>query len=289
MSREFTVAAFGSRLHGVDSFGDGPPLLFLNGGSSTRRQWNPVIRRLGDRYRTVSFDSGRSRGPSARADYSVRGAIDDVDRVIEATMLRRPVLVGRSQGATIAVCYAAEHPELVGGLVLVDGAYPVSPPAEAAEARAAAAPGGGGWITRVVAGLRRAAGPHPRYRAAVALATDEVNSGLAPDFAALHCPTVFLVGSSRHPGPSQDRTLRNRAAAAQAARSNPQVTVFGTMTGHSRRVGVRDTGIVAAAIDEVVRRTRERTAGETAFRRVPSERASLEALLTPLRLGAHQN
>lgn len=247
MSREFTVAAVDTRLRGVDSFGDGPPLLFLNGGFSTRRQWNRVISRLGDaRYRTVRFDGRTSGGAGGCADYSVRGAIDDVDRVIEATVLERPVLVGWSHGATTAVCYAAEYPELVGGLVLVDGAYPVSLFDEGGKDRVRQRLRGSGGLGRVVALLGGGAGLSPRQRAEVVIATDEVNGGLAADFAALRCPTVFVVRSGRCAGAS-----RMRAAAAQAAAGNAQVTVFATATGHPARLLAEDAGIVAAAIDAV--------------------------------------
>ncbi|MEU6865320.1 alpha/beta fold hydrolase [Streptomyces sp. NPDC046876] len=254
MSREFTVAAVDTRLRGVDSFGDGPPLLFLNGGFSTRRQWNRVISRLGDRYRTVRFDGRTSRGRGACAEYSVRDAIDDVDRVIEATVLERPVLVGWSHGATIAVCYAAEHPELVGGLVLVDGAYPVSLFDEAGKDGVRERLRGSRRLARCVALLGGAAGMSPRQRAEAVIATDEVNGGLVADFAALRCPTVFVVRSGRRPGAPQEQARRMRAAAAQAAAGNAQVTVFATATGRPARLLARDAGIVAAAIDEVAAR-----------------------------------
>ncbi|MCT9088935.1 alpha/beta hydrolase [Streptomyces sp. ASQP_92] len=254
MSREFMVAAVDIRLRGVDSLGDGPPLLFLNGGFSTRRQWNRVIDRLGGGYRTITFEDRASGGAGTSADFAVRDAIDDVDRVIEATMLRRPILVGWSHGATIAVCYAAEYPELVGGLVLVDGAYPVSLLDEAGKDRVREAFRGSGRFTRVVAGLGGAPGLSPRQRAEAIIATDEVNGTLAADFAALRCPTTFVLGSAGHPGASHERT-RMIGAAARAAADNPQVTVFATTTGRPTRVLARDADVVAAAIDEVAQRS----------------------------------
>ena len=51
----------------------------------------------------MRFDA-RARGKSGRsADYSVQAAVDDIGRVIDATGIERPILVGWSYGATIAV------------------------------------------------------------------------------------------------------------------------------------------------------------------------------------------
>jgi pimeloyl-ACP methyl ester carboxylesterase len=52
--------------------------------------------------------------------------VNDIGRVIDATELDRPILVAWSYGATIAVRYAARHPDQVRGLVLIDGAYPIA-------------------------------------------------------------------------------------------------------------------------------------------------------------------
>ena len=123
-ARDFTVDAGDTRLHAVDAPGGSPALLLLSGGFGTVRNWDRVIDSLGERYRAVRFDA-RARGRSRRsADYSVAAAVEDVGRVIGAAGLSRPILVGWSHGATLAVRYAAQHPERVGGLVLVDGAQP---------------------------------------------------------------------------------------------------------------------------------------------------------------------
>ncbi|MFG2296126.1 alpha/beta fold hydrolase [Streptomyces sp. NPDC048603] len=255
MSREFTVAAADTRLHGVDTPGEEPPLLFLNGAFSTQRHWKPVIGRLGGRYRTVTFDArGRGRsGPSS--DYSIRGAIEDVDRVIGATVLRRPILVGWSHGATVAVCYAAEYPQLVGGLVLIDGACPVSLLDEAGKEGVRRQFRGLGRIMRVLAFFGRSARMSPSDSAEVVIETDIVNGELGADFETLRCPTVFVLGADRRPGVSVREAGTMRAAAAQAVAGNEQVSVFATTAGSDPRILAGDPGAVVAAIEEVRKRS----------------------------------
>jgi pimeloyl-ACP methyl ester carboxylesterase len=126
MSGQLTIPTADTQIHAVDTPGATPPLVFLSGGFGTVQNWNRVIRRLGGKYRTVRFDA-RARGKSGTsADYSLQGAVDDIGRVIDATGIERPIVVGWSQGATIAVRYATRHPDRVGGLVLIDGAYPIA-------------------------------------------------------------------------------------------------------------------------------------------------------------------
>ncbi|MGW4706020.1 alpha/beta fold hydrolase, partial [Streptomyces sp. NPDC004285] len=205
MSREFTVDAPDARIHGVDTPGAEPPLLFLNGGFSTRRSWRHVLARLGGTHRTVTFDA-RGRGRSGTpADWSLRATIDDVDRVIEARGLDLPILVGRSHGATIAVCCAAEYPDLAGGLVLVDGAYPVSVLDEREARRVRERFLRPGPVTRVRAFVGRSSRVPPLEAAEFVIGTDAVNGGLEADLAALRCPTAFVVGQGARPGAAGQR------------------------------------------------------------------------------------
>ena len=110
MSGQLMIPAGDTRLYAVDTPGGTPPLLFLSGGFGTVQNWDRVIRRLAEKYRAVRFDA-RARGKSGTsADYSVQAAVDDIGRVIDATGIERPILVGWSYGATIAVRYARPAP-----------------------------------------------------------------------------------------------------------------------------------------------------------------------------------
>src|SRR5689334_23787086 len=111
MSGQLMVPSADTELFAVDTDGGAPAVLFLSGGFGTVRNWDGVVAGLAGKYRAVRFDA-RARGRSGTsADYSVQGAVDDVGRVIDATGLGRPILVGWSYGATIAVRFAADHPE----------------------------------------------------------------------------------------------------------------------------------------------------------------------------------
>jgi pimeloyl-ACP methyl ester carboxylesterase len=102
-SPELMVPAADTRLHAVDAPGGTPVLLFLSGGFGTVQNWSRGIRLLDGKYGTVRFDA-RGRGKSDRsADYSAPAAVDDIGRVIDASGIEPPILVGWSQGATIAV------------------------------------------------------------------------------------------------------------------------------------------------------------------------------------------
>ncbi len=161
MSRQFSIPTADTQLYTVDTPGGAPPLLFLSGGFGTVRNWNRVIQRLEGRNRAVRFDA-RARGKSGTsADYSVQAAVDDIGRVIEATGIERPILVGWSYGATIAVRYAAYHPDGVGGLVLIDGAYPIAMFDEAGKEKTRAQFRRLGWIMRILAALGRSARMSP--------------------------------------------------------------------------------------------------------------------------------
>jgi pimeloyl-ACP methyl ester carboxylesterase len=253
MSGELTIPAGDTRLYAVDAPGGTPALLFLSGGFGTVRNWNRVIRLLGGKYRTVRFDA-RARGKSGRsADYSVRAAVDDVGRVIEATGIERPIIVGWSQGATIAVRYAAQHPDRVGGLVLIDGAYPIAMFDEAGKEKVRAQFRRLGWMMRILAALGRSARISPAESAAVVIEMDAVNGELGPDFAALECPTEFVVGTGAHSGATEEEMRTVRAAVADAVEANERVSVFATAPQKHTQILSRAPETVVAAIEDVVR------------------------------------
>jgi pimeloyl-ACP methyl ester carboxylesterase len=255
MSGQLMVPTADTRLYTVDTPGGPPPLLFLGGGFGTVRNWNRVIQRLAGSNRVVRFDA-RGRGRSGlSADYSAPAAVDDVGRVIEATGIEHPILVAWSYGATIAVRFAAENPLQVGGLVLIDGAYPITMFDEAGKEKVRAQFRRLGWIMRILALVGRSARTSPSESAAVVIEMDAVNGELERDFAALQCPTVFVVGAGGHSGATDAEMRTVRASVVDAEASNPSVTVFATTPHKHTQILSKAPDTVVGAIEDVIRRS----------------------------------
>src|SRR5215813_9687749 len=78
----------------TDTGGTGIPVVYLNGQFATQGYWRRVIAELGPAWRHITFDE-RARGKSKRsADYSFAVAVRDVDAVLAARDVDRPLLVG---------------------------------------------------------------------------------------------------------------------------------------------------------------------------------------------------
>jgi pimeloyl-ACP methyl ester carboxylesterase len=120
-----TVPGDGVSLHVRDWDGGGAPVVLLHGLASNARIWDGVAQRLtGAALRVAALDlrgHGESEQPAAGYDFAT--VCRDLAAALRALHLERPVLVGHSWGANVALQYAAERPGAVAGLVLVDGGF----------------------------------------------------------------------------------------------------------------------------------------------------------------------
>jgi pimeloyl-ACP methyl ester carboxylesterase len=109
------------RVYGAPSIA-APGLLLHHGLASSQRIWDLMLPRLTRRFRVVTYDA-RGHGLSAKPSggYGFDPIVADARAVIRAAGLRRPIVVGHSWGATVALELAARHPRAVSGAVLVDG------------------------------------------------------------------------------------------------------------------------------------------------------------------------
>ncbi|NKN39086.1 alpha/beta hydrolase [Agrobacterium sp. a22-2] len=118
----------------VRSYGDPahPEILFIHGLGQSRLSWDLQVNGdLADRFRVVTFDlrghgdSDKPLSPSAYSDGD-RWA-DDIQAVIEATKLRRPLLVGWSLGGLVIGRYLVRYgAENIAGVNLVDAVTKLS-------------------------------------------------------------------------------------------------------------------------------------------------------------------
>jgi hypothetical protein len=110
-----------------------------------------------------------------------------------------------------------------------------------------------GLMMRIMAAFGRSARMSPAESADVVIEMDAVNGQLGPDFAALECPTVFVVGTGGHSGATEEEMRTVRSAVTAAEQSNERVSVFATTPQRHTRILSRAPDTVVAAIEEVVR------------------------------------
>jgi hypothetical protein len=106
---------------------------------------------------------------------------------------------------------------------------------------------------RIAAAFGRSARMSPAESADVVIEMDAVNGELGPDFAALECPAVFVVGTGAHSGATEDEMRTVRAAVADAEKANERVSVFATTPHKHTQILSKAPDTVAAAIEDVVR------------------------------------
>jgi len=109
-------------------FGDGPEDVVMIPGFISHLEWiwederlAAALRRLGSFARVVLFDkrgTGMSDRPERLPDVDRR--MLDIEAVMDAARSERAALLGMSEGGTMAILYAAAHPERVRALVLLN-------------------------------------------------------------------------------------------------------------------------------------------------------------------------
>ena len=112
----------GLPFHYRDWGGDGRQVLLLHGLASTCHIWDLVAPLLAEDFRIAAMDQ-RGHGQSAQVDdgYDFAAVLGDAAAMIEHLGWQRPIVVGHSWGADVALELAVAHPESVSGLIFVDG------------------------------------------------------------------------------------------------------------------------------------------------------------------------
>ena len=124
--RKRAVSEDGTRIS-YEILGEGRRVLMLANGLGGRLYaWEPLIAALWREYRIISwdyrglFDSGR---PSSPRRLAIGNHVEDAIAILRAEHTGRATLVGWSMGVQVALDVAATHPELVAGLVLLNGTH----------------------------------------------------------------------------------------------------------------------------------------------------------------------
>lgn len=209
----------GVRLAHIDFGGDEPPVVLLHGLAGHAGEWAETAGWLRGRARVLAPDArGHGRSERAPSDVSRAAHIADVAWLIRRLDVSPVVLVGQSLGGHAALLVAAEHPELVRGLVVADASPAGGDGDEPGEVERFAAEVGGSlgrWpvpfpsreatveffggpslhATAWAAGLeRRDDGWYPQFEVGVMVRTLRAAMDRAywPEWERIRCPTLVV-------------------------------------------------------------------------------------------------
>ncbi len=104
----------------VEVKGSGAPMILIPGLASSGQTWDSTVAHYAGRYQCHVLTLAGFAGEPPAKDFSMELVLQDLSRYITSQRLERPVIVGHSLGGTLALSLAAQHPEQVGKLVIVD-------------------------------------------------------------------------------------------------------------------------------------------------------------------------
>jgi pimeloyl-ACP methyl ester carboxylesterase len=109
----------------VAQTGEGAPLLFLHGWPEFSLTWEPVMRRLEDRFRLIApdlrgfGDSDKPKGPFGATDHAA-----DLLALLDVLKIDRIGVIGHDVGGAAMQPLARRAPERIVGLFFFDFVYP---------------------------------------------------------------------------------------------------------------------------------------------------------------------
>jgi pimeloyl-ACP methyl ester carboxylesterase len=117
--------ANGMALHYVRG-GTGEPVVLIHGFAETARMWRPLLVSLGKSYTVITPDlpglGGSSLEPSG--EYDMKTVAQQLHELVKRLGITRIRLVGHDIGLMAAYAYAAQYPDEVQKLVLMDAPIP---------------------------------------------------------------------------------------------------------------------------------------------------------------------
>ncbi|MFD7321429.1 alpha/beta fold hydrolase [Streptomyces sp. NPDC059875] len=236
-----------------DTGGSGTPVVYLNGSYADQSHWRRVISELGGDYRHISYDE-RARGKSKRAgDYSFEACIRDLDAVLAARGVERPILVGWSYGAMLAVHWASRNPDRALGVVSVDGALAHEWLTDGTKEQVRKLFRRLGTLFPIARPLGLAARMSAAQHAEINIEINELcaPAALNPVFDRLTVPTRYVLASGGNLGGDAKVMEKIRADLGPVLDRNPNIEVSAKVPSNHSKILRKDFRAIADSVREI--------------------------------------
>jgi pimeloyl-ACP methyl ester carboxylesterase len=251
------VAVEDTALAVTDTGGPGTAVVYLNGSYGSQRHWRRVINELGPQWRHITYDE-RARGKSKKsADYSFEATIRDLDAVLRARQLQKPILVGWSYGALIAVYWADRYPDRTAGVVGVDGPFPYGWTDEADHDYIRRSFRRFRWLLPMARLIGNAARFSADQHAEINIEAHKIHAALGPLLERLTVPVRYVVASGEYLGSRNNAQEHMRTTLNPVLARNPNLAISAKVASNHGTIVRKDFRAIAAATRDIAALTRQ--------------------------------
>src|SRR4051794_24693572 len=115
----------GLKVH-YQQVGEGPDVVLVHGITGNLAVWHlHLVPALADRYRLLTYDlRGHGLSSTPPTGYGPDDMAEDLRLLLDALEIERPVAVGHSYGADVALYLAAREPERLAEVIAIEAALP---------------------------------------------------------------------------------------------------------------------------------------------------------------------
>lgn len=124
--QDHSVSANGVELHYLEAGkGSATPVVLLHGYAETSHMWIPLIKKLADRQVVIAPDlPGEGRSGVPATGYDKKTMAQSIHAMVQVLGYRKVKIVGHDIGLMVAYAYAAQYPDEVESVTLMDAFLP---------------------------------------------------------------------------------------------------------------------------------------------------------------------
>jgi len=167
---------------------------------------------------------------------------------LETREVQRPILVGWSYGAALAVHWANRHPDRAAGVVCVDGALPYGLTGQDGHERIRKLFHKMRWMFPIASRLGLAARMTAAQHADINIKINEISAVLTPVLDRLRCPVRYVLATAGNLGGGDEEMEQARASLDPVLVRNPNLRVSAKVASNHSHIVRKDFRAIAEAV-----------------------------------------
>jgi pimeloyl-ACP methyl ester carboxylesterase len=237
----------------TDTGGSGSTIIYLNGSYANQGHWKCVLEELGSNYRHILYDE-RARGKSKKSeDYSFNACLRDLSAVMKARQVEKPILVGWSYGAILAVHWVYNNPDIVAGIVSVDSAVPFGLTGDAAKERIYKVFNKFKLVLPIASFFGLAAKMSAKQHAEINIEINEISANLEPILLNMKIPVIYVMASGASRGGEEQEFKAMRDSLEPLLLKNPNLNVYATVASNHEKILSKNYKTIANSIKDLIK------------------------------------